>query len=232
EGSQGRSYEGSGIGLALVQELVKLHGGTVLVESEPGQGSAFSVSIPFGFSHLPQDRIGGSRTNVSTATAATSYVEEALRWLPSKGDAPQTLPKPESVTTAPGQATSSRILLADDNSDMREYVERLLSAEYKVESVGDGQAALEAIRRDPPDLILSDVMMPKLDGYGLVKNLRADERTASIPVILLSARANEEAHIQGMESGADAYLIKPFSARELLAHVKARLEIARIRHKS
>jgi signal transduction histidine kinase len=125
-------------------------------------------------------------------------------------------------------AVRPRVLVADDNSDMRQYLVRLLSEHYEVETVADGQAALEAARRNPPELIVSDVMMPILDGFELLNALRSDERTRAIPVVLLSARAGEESRVQGLQAGADDYLIKPFSARELLARVSGRLEIARL----
>ncbi|TLY57335.1 MAG: EAL domain-containing protein, partial [Gammaproteobacteria bacterium] len=122
-----------------------------------------------------------------------------------------------------------RILWADDNADMRHYVTRLLGGSYEVLAVPDGRAALEAALSAPPDLVLSDVMMPGLDGFGLLKALRADERTRQLPVILLSARAGEEASVEGLDAGADDYLVKPFSARELKARVRAHLELARQR---
>jgi PAS domain S-box-containing protein len=246
-GASGRTHEGTGIGLALVQELVKLHGGSVRVESTPGLGSTFIVSIPTGTAHLPADRIGGTRTLTSTALGADPYVEEALRWLPDAAPLPLTPPGsgtgleavPVSLPAAPplpalhgaAQASSgpARILWADDNADMRHYVRRLLSTRYDVEAVADGEAALAAARARRPDLVLADVMMPRLDGFGVLRALRADPQTRTLPVILLSARAGEEARIEGLEAGADAYLVKPFSARELLAHVEAHLELGRLR---
>ncbi|HKV13328.1 MAG TPA: ATP-binding protein, partial [Thermoanaerobaculia bacterium] len=220
EGARGRTYEGTGIGLALVQELVKLHGGTVRAESEPGRGSVFTVSIPFGNEHLPADRIDRPRSLASTALGIPPFLEEMERWGPE--------PAPEAQG-APGGA---RILLADDNADMRDYVRHLLSGPYEVEAVADGESALAAARLCPPDLVLTDIMMPGLDGFALLKELRADPRTASIPVILLSARAGEESRVEGLEAGADDYLIKPFSARELAARVGTHLEIARLRRQT
>ena len=132
---------------------------------------------------------------------------------------------------SPGVADAAvrpRVLIADDNSDMRQYLARLLSEQYEVETVADGQAAIQAAHKYPPDLIVSDVMMPILDGFELLKSLRAEEQTRTIPVMLLSARAGEESRVEGIQAGADDYLIKPFSARELLARVSGRLEIARL----
>ncbi len=228
-----RTFEGSGIGLALVQELAKQHGGIAKADSEMGRGSTFRVTIPLGKDHLPADRIGAKRTLTSTTLEGETYVEEALHWLLDVQNA-QDVPL-ASVVVAPempglqGAERRSRVLLADDNADMREYVRKLLSSSCNVEAVPDGEAALEAIRQRPPDLVLTDVMMPKLDGFGLLKELRSDERTKTIPVIMLSARAGEESRVEGLSAGADDYLNKPFSARELLARVNSHLKMARTR---
>ena len=235
EGARGRTHEGSGIGLALVQELVKLHGGSVGVESEVDRGSAFFVSIPFGSAHLPADRLDNPRPH---ATDAATYVEEALRWLPppvaatalerpGAGGAVEALPE----RGAPA-AASPLILLADDNADLREYMRQLLEPRYDLVTVADGAAALEAVRERVPDLVLTDVMMPRLDGFELLKALRSDERTATIPVIMLSARAGEESRVEGLEAGADDYLVKPFSARELLARIESNLKLERLRREA
>ena len=239
KGSHGRTLEGTGIGLALVQQLVKLHGGTVRVQSEWGRGSTFTLSIPLGKDHLPPDRIGAVRTLRSTGIRGEAYVEQALHWLPGNAEvsddvqneplfsAFQSIPAAEKET-----AKAARILLADDNADMRNYVERLLRRQYEVVAVADGQAALEFARQHPPDLILTDVMMPRLDGFGLLQRLRADPSLREIPVILLSARAGEESRIEGLGAGADDYLVKPFSARELLARVASHLTMATMRREA
>jgi signal transduction histidine kinase len=231
EGARGRSAEGSGIGLALVEELVRLHGGTVRVGSELDRGSTFTVTIPTGTAHLPVDRIGAPRTLTSTALRGEAYLEEALLWLREDGppgfdgdEFPATLPPPESRSTL-----GARILLADDNADMRAYLHRLLSEHYEVDAVADGIEALKSVRARAPDLVLTDVMMSGLDGFGLLAALRADEHLKTVPVILLSARAGEDARVEGMRAGADDYLAKPFSAKELLARVDARVELARVR---
>jgi PAS domain S-box-containing protein len=220
EGARSRTHEGTGIGLALVHELVRLHRGTVSVESVEGSGSAFRVSIPRGRAHLPAERVGAAPALASTALAPASYVQEALGWLV----------EPEIQESTVGRG--ARIVWADDNADMRAYVRSLLAPRYEVEAVGDGEAALAAVRRRAPDLVLADGMMPRLDGLGLARALRADPATRGIPVILLSARAGEEARIEGLDAGADDYLQKPFSARELLARISARLELAAMQRKS
>src|SRR5262249_42740885 len=160
--ARGRTHEGSGIGLALVQELARLHGGTVSVESEAGKGSTFIVVVPRGRCHLPADQIGAARTLASTALGATPFVEEALRWLPET--LPETETREQVVAEAvvpqpfdPISGAPARVLLADDNADMRDYVRRLLAPQYDVEVVADGEAALSAIARRKPDLLLSDV---------------------------------------------------------------------------
>jgi len=237
EGVRGRTHEGTGIGLALVQELVKLHGGCVGVESRFGHGSTFSVEIPRGSQHLPAERIKGERTLSSTAVGASGFVEEALRWLP--GPASDELPRSGYAMTAALGASADdrdserpRVLLVDDNADMREYVRRLLAEHYDVLCVPDGVEALQAAHEHTPDLVLTDVMMPNLDGFGLLRALRADAGTKTIPVIMLSARAGEEARVEGLDAGADDYLIKPFSARELLARVAGTLALARARREA
>jgi hypothetical protein len=233
ETARARSNEGSGIGLALVKELVELQGGTITASSAEGVGTTFAVRLPFGSAHLPAESLSSGPTRTGPATA-DPYVQEALRWLPSDG-----LPddEPDSGTGEFGPAPSipggprARVLVADDNTDMREYLVRLLKASgYDVDAVADGQDALESVRAHPPDLLVSDVMMPRLDGLALVSTLRADPRTSVVPILLLSARAGQEASIEGLDAGADDYLVKPFVAAELLARVRANVELSRLRN--
>ncbi len=235
EGAQGRTHEGSGIGLALVQELVKLHGGSIEAHSEPGRGSTFLVRIPYGFAHLPVGQLRGGSATGASATNSQAFVQEALRWLP-EARAGETITM-RGLSEAAGRLSDmrfastfgARILLADDNADMRGYVRELLDPLYEIEAVSNGEAALAAVRARRPDLVISDVMMPQLDGLGLLQALRADATVRDVPLILLSARAGEEARIQGLNAGADDYLVKPFTARELLARVGALLELTRTR---
>jgi PAS domain S-box-containing protein len=232
--ARARTHEGTGIGLALVQELARLHGGTVSVTSEEGRGTTFTVSVLTGTAHLPADRIAARRQLTPTAIGATPYVEEALRWLP---DAARMAPSDAdalSVSSARVDVSESpaRVLIADDNADMREYLARILAPHYRIEVVADGGAALDRVRLNAPDLILTDVMMPTLDGFELLAAVRADPRTRLTPVVLLSARAGEEARIEGLQAGADEYLVKPFSARELLACISSQLQLARLRRES
>jgi len=221
EGTLGRSHEGSGIGLALVQELVKLHGGNIEVTSTPGQGTEFTIAIPKGHAHLPAGHVKQSGGNLAAAPRASAFVQEAMSWLP---DAP--MPETRAAAGAP------HVLVADDNADLRKYLHRLLGADYEVAVVSDGEQALAAMRARKPDLLVSDVMMPALDGISLVRAIRADPDLRTIPIVLLSARAGEEARLEGMSSGADDYLVKPFSARELLVRVGALLRAAEIRRQA
>ena len=234
EGQAGRTREGTGIGLALVQELVRFHGGTISVQSNVGSGTRFVVSIPKGPTHLPAERIRNAQGQLSAGAGAAAFAAEALRWLPS-GDAVAELDA-GGLASSPERATAAGdrpyVLLADDNTDMRGYVRRLLSDRYEVHAVSDGKAALEAARTRRPDLVLSDVMMPQLDGIGLLRALREDNTLRDIPVILLSARAGDEASVDGLEAGADDYLVKPFSARELLARVRANIDLSVLRRET
>ncbi len=228
EGARGRSHEGSGIGLAFVRELAGMHGGTVSAESREHSGSAFTVRIPAGKSHLPADHLQTAAEYPGSMTRSDAHVEEALRWLSAAADRPGDIPE-DLGAAATGRP---RVLLAEDNADMRDYVTRLLRDDMQVTACGDGQAALASALADPPDLVLSDVMMPALDGFGLLRELRADARTRAIPVILLSARAGEDSRIEGVTAGADDYLVKPFSAGELRARVTTHLELARGRQEN
>lgn len=235
ENARSRSNEGSGIGLALVQELVGLHGGTITAESTEGKGTAFTIRIPFGTAHLPADSVVPEAGATAASATADPYVQEALRWLPGTAagtgaDGLAMPAEPNPTASGPVAAATARVLVADDNADMREYLTRILSgAGYQVTTVTDGAEALHSVRRDTPDLVVSDVMMPRLDGLELVARLRADTRTASVPVLLLSARAGQEASIEGLRAGADDYLVKPFAAAELLARVRANIELSRLR---
>ncbi len=227
EGVRARTHEGSGIGLALVQELVRLHGGEIRAASDVGRGTTLTVTVPAGKRHLPADHIAAPKANATTATGAGPFVEEALRWLPDAGEDGLGIGTLATPTVA--RATAGTVLVADDNADMREYVRRILSARWRVETAPDGATALEIAREKLPDLVVADIMMPNLDGFGLLHALRGDPRTSRIPVIMLSARAGEEARVDGLEAGADDYLVKPFVARELVARVESQLAHARVR---
>jgi PAS domain S-box-containing protein len=208
ENQKGRTHEGTGIGLALVSDLAALHDGRAEASSTVGTGSTFRVHIPV---RRMSEAAGGPERPLASR-ASYAFVAEALRWLPEHLE--------EEGACLP--TARPCIVLADDNADMRSYVARILDeAGYDVVVTGDGEAALQAIRRVLPALVLSDVMMPRLDGFELIAALRADPATASLPVILLSARTGEEAQIEGLGSGADDYITKPFASRELVARIQA-----------
>lgn len=232
EGQKSRTHEGSGIGLALVQELAKLHQGRILVESKPARGSTFTVILPFGAAHLPSSRSGSERSLAPTSVGAEAFVEEALRWVPDSEkeasgiERELLLKRSNTVSSSHGGTT---VLVVDDNADMRAYLERLIAPHYEVWTAADGAAALLKVRRQRPDLLLCDVMMPQLDGFGLVREIRADPLLADLPIVLLSARAGPQANVEGLESGADDYLVKPFGAQELLARIGSNLKMARLR---
>jgi PAS domain S-box-containing protein len=222
EGTRGRSHEGTGIGLALVSDLVGLHGGSVTVESAPDRGSVFQVRIPFGRAHLPADRVIDEPGEPTALSAGVAYLDELSSW--SGGDPPAPHDPPMDGAT---------ILLAEDNADMRGYIRRLLEAAgHRVITAEDGQAALDRLRTVVPDLVLSDVMMPRLDGLGLVRAIRADPQARELPIILLSARAGEDSQVSGLAADADDYIIKPFAARELLARVNSNLATATLRQRA
>lgn len=227
QNAKGRTQEGTGIGLAMVKELVKLHEGTISVKSKLGEGSEFIVSLPLG------SRSTGARTEPSQSTTKTvahssTYVEEALQWIPEfkeksigvEGDA---------EGTKKNRLKPYTIMLADDNADMRKYVQRLFDSDYDVIVAVDGEDAFSKALKHVPDLILSDIMMPKLDGFGLLKKLKTNLSTRNIPVIFLSARAGDEAKVEGLKAGADDYLTKPFSSKELIARVENHLSISAAR---
>ncbi|HWZ87739.1 MAG TPA: ATP-binding protein, partial [Polyangiaceae bacterium] len=232
EGTRSRSYEGSGIGLALVHDLARLHGGDIAVESREGRGTSFTVTVPTGRAHLPADRIVAGRDPSLPADSAKSFVSEALRWLPDLADgeslAPPTLAG-DALTATTTVTSDAQIIVADDNRDMRDYLTRMLGRHWHVTAVPDGAEALLLAQARAPDLVLTDVMMPNLDGFALIRALRADPRTRSVPVVMLSARAGEGPRVAGLAAGANDYLVKPFSARELIARVSTHIELGRLR---
>jgi signal transduction histidine kinase/DNA-binding response OmpR family regulator len=236
QGAKGRSFEGSGIGLALVHDLVDLHGGAISATSEVGLGTTFRVDIPLEQEGLPRSEGAPDVAKAEVSDRAQAFAQEALLWLPeaiSGHDAMGDTVRDVTADAARPGAREGRVLVADDNRDLRDYVRRLLQdAGYAVDIAADGAGALEAARRQRPDLLLTDVMMPGMDGFELLQAVREDPQLSDLPVVMLSARAGEEAQVEGLEAGADDYLSKPFSARELLARVSANLDMARTRRQA
>ncbi|HEY3707120.1 MAG TPA: ATP-binding protein [Terracidiphilus sp.] len=235
EGARRRSHEGTGIGLALVKELVEMHGGHLEVSSTVGIGSSFTVKIPFGSQHLAHGHVVTESSSSGGPPAAAAHVREALGWLPANETIEDAIAPGDTADTAPpqpGDARRDSILLVDDNADMRDYLRSLLAPRFHVLTAENGKAALDVVKRHRPSLVVSDIMMPELDGLGLLSALRSDRATSDIPVVLLSARAGEESRIEGVGAGADDYLIKPFTARELMARVDAQLKMARLRREA
>jgi signal transduction histidine kinase len=251
EGSLGRSFEGSGIGLALVKELAQQLGGNVRVESELGKGSVFTVWIPLGHKHVPPEQIGAVREGYHLGAIGAAYATEASGWEVRTHDVTRsnamdqhqpiviTNPIPPSPASSSSSGTSSnasshRILVVDDNADMRAYVAKVLMTQrdWIAELAENGQRALELIHSDNPhrfNVILTDVMMPVMNGQELLIALRADPRTRTIPVIMLSARSDEDDLIRGLQLGAEDYICKPFAAKELIARVNSHIELGLMR---
>jgi signal transduction histidine kinase/ActR/RegA family two-component response regulator len=220
EAPGGRTYEGTGIGLSLVKELVEIHGGIVKVKSKEGKGSTFSVAIKKGKDHLPPSQIMEVRKDIATSDRQ-SFVDEAVSWLP------QDQRSSSAKKTRRRSKETFTIFVIDDNADMRDYLVSLLSPIYHVIALENGKKALDFIQRGFfPDLVISDVMMPEIDGYDLVSFIKKNPKSAHVPIILLSARTGEDAAVEAMEVGADDYLEKPFSSWELLAFVKARISMS------
>lgn len=233
EGNRGRSQEGTGIGLTLVKDLVHLLDGEIHVESTVGTGTRFVIRLPSAYTDAPPASLPPGELQNPAAASSRAVQEEAAQWAPATSETgPSSFVSTEKDHHRAPRTHRQRILLVDDNADMRDYVSRLLAERYEVIFASDGQSALDLLPQARPDLILSDVMMPRVDGFTLVKSIRADATWNAVPIILLSARAGEEARVDGIERGADDYLVKPFSARELLARVNTHLELARFRQET
>ncbi|KQS34067.1 ATP-binding protein [Dyadobacter sp. Leaf189] len=219
QNSGGRTFEGTGIGLSLIRELILLHHGDIRVESEPGKGSRFIVTIPYGKDHLDPTRVFLTDPGFDDVTPSL-YVEEAA-----------TLLQPAAGPNAADNATTATdtILVVDDNTDMRQHVQSLLEKHYRTIPAENGVDALQKIAEEQPSLILSDIMMPEMDGIELLRHVKDNPGSAQIPVVLITARAGEESKLEGIETGADDYLVKPFSSNELLARIKSQLKISKTR---
>lgn len=222
----GRSQEGTGIGLAMIRELVRLHHGTIGVKSRLGEGSEFVVSIPAGKDHLPADKIRKEDpSHVLFSNQWRIYQEEAKKWI----DFSESKQRQNTIPAIHPYEEKETILIADDNADMRNYITHLLEERFSTILCSNGEEAFEQTIAQKPALVISDIMMPRLDGFGLLERLRNHPSTKNIPVIFLSARAGEEAIVEGMAAGADDYLVKPFSAKEFIAKVEAHIKLVNAR---
>ncbi|MFN7716768.1 MAG: response regulator [Pseudanabaenaceae cyanobacterium] len=255
EGSVNRSYEGSGLGLALVKELVELHGGTISVKSVYGQGTTFTVMLRLGHEHLPIEQVShipleGHSANLAAVELADIETEldneNEVNPVPLNGlavgvgesslkAAQQSTPSGSSYTAENNGYPESRpvinlhddsshetkVLVVDDNGDLRAYLRRVLTAAgYVTITARNGQQGFEQAQKHRPDLIVTDLMMPHVSGLDLIRMIRQDAQLQGTPIVLLTAKANEETRIEGTEQGADAYLAKPFNDRELMAEVR------------
>lgn len=201
-----RGHEGMGIGLAIAREMVELHGGALTVESEPGAGTTFTFTLPLGCDHLDPDDIDTTETPEARPHSIGARVV-----LPTETDEDARGPL----------AARPALLLVEDNLDMRAYLRLHLDPHYEVREAENGAAALERLAEAAPDIIVSDVMMPRLNGLEFCQRIRADERWRKIPLILLSAKAAVDHRVEGLRAGANDYLGKPFSVAELLARLEA-----------
>ncbi|MFD0751892.1 ATP-binding protein [Mucilaginibacter calamicampi] len=234
ENTAGRTHEGTGIGLSLVHELVHLHGGDIGVISTEGIGSTFTVSIPVGKAHLPQEHVLDIAKETDSTALKGAFIQEAFSLLQDEAETQNSdnAKSTGDITTHQDFSITkdTRILIVDDNADMRAYLIRLLEPYFSITVAVNGADALQKIYDEQPDLVLSDIMMPVMDGKAMLENLRKSANTIRIPVIFLSARAGEEARIDGLEAGADDYLVKPFSAAELLTKIRAQIKISKTRN--
>ena len=220
DGTHTREQEGTGIGLALTKELVELHHGEITVSSEPGRGSRFIVRLPLGKDHLSEDEIVEHPIAAETVESALSTVEADQGIIPEPAAEKEVIPAPDKDTPM--------VLIVEDNAEMRRYIRGDLEKTYRIVEAGDGNEGLEQAQEKVPDLIISDVMMPGLDGNQLCEKLKTDERTSHIPVILLTAKAGMEDKVEGLETGADDYITKPFDVRELRVRIRNLIEQRRL----
>ena len=213
DGSHTREQEGTGIGLALTKELVELHKGRIEVESVEGRGSTFRLIFPLGTAHLKPEEIGGD-AGECPHEKATPQADEGVTGTDEHG-------RDRGVSEKGGLPS---LLIVEDNADVRKYVSSILENSYRIIEAQDGEEGFDKSVGCIPDLIITDLMMPKMDGFHLCGKLKADSRTSHIPVIMLTAKATSKDKIDGLESGADDYIMKPFEARELEARIRNLIE--------
>ncbi len=209
-----REYAGSGIGLALTSELIDVLGGEISVESEIGKGTSFTVSLPTQILAKEESSVGDSANGEIPVNGQQHDAE-----IPTNANGHQDADKTTDDTNG-----AINILVVEDNQEVQNYICEHLPAQYKVSAASNGQEGLDLAFDIIPDLVISDIMMPKINGYQMCEVLKNDPRTNHIPIIMLTARASDESKLKGLETGADAYLIKPFSLKELRLRVAKLLE--------
>jgi len=213
--TESQTGEGSGIGLALTRELVELHHGTIHTESEEGKGTTFTIQLPLGKEHLKQEEITETPLRLRSGQAMN---DDQIT------DDPKTTPP---LTTKPLTTKQETILIIEDNNDMRVFIRENLESDYKILAAEDGEQGINIAYETIPDLVISDVMMPKMNGFQVCQSLKTDERTSHIPIILLTAKAEAKNKIEGLETGADDYLFKPFYPKELKVRIQNLIELRR-----
>jgi DNA-binding response OmpR family regulator len=216
DSSDKRSYGGSGIGLALVKEFVDLHKWKISVESKEGRGTEFKIQIPMWEDYLNENE---KINDESTETLNESGIKKN-----KQAKSPQKSDFRQKVLLNENSNNKSLLLIVDDSEDVRNYLSGLLEGEYKISQAENGEEGLKVASEINPDLIISDVMMPSMDGLEFCNKIKSNWMTSDIPVILLTAKASTESKLEGLEIGADDYLTKPFDSKELFARIKNLLE--------
>jgi len=227
-----KEYEGTGVGLSLTKELIELHKGKISVESEEGNGSIFRVFLPVGKKHLLPEEIivqsapFGEDVSIAEAALENEFISQA-----DDSSVVVESHNHELTLASIDKLDKPTLLIVEDNPGVRNYINDILKQHYKIFEACNGEDGLTKSLEQIPDLIISDIMMPKMDGFQLCSNLKSDYRTSHIPVILLTAKTTIKDKVEGFESGADSYIMKPFEAEELKSRIKNLIEQRKRLHK-